>query len=126
MTRITWIIIVLIVVSIMVTCSEVVLRFSILADEGRAANGAGDGAVQGMGMSMDKIAIAGTLQAAAPFGALKTGTAILTRRLKRRHHTGSLGAASPSPVAGTGQFTCPDWMDCVPKSGFEMPAELDQ
>lgn len=34
MSRITWIIIVLIVISILVTCTEVLLRFSILAKQG--------------------------------------------------------------------------------------------
>lgn len=42
MTRITWIIIVLIVLSILVTCTEVFLRFAILA-EGKG-NGSGKGA----------------------------------------------------------------------------------
>jgi hypothetical protein len=37
MTRITWIIIVLIVLSICVTCLEVLLRFAILSSKGRAA-----------------------------------------------------------------------------------------
>lgn len=36
MTRITWIIIVLIVISICVTCLEVLLRFAILSSKGRA------------------------------------------------------------------------------------------
>lgn len=40
MTRITWIIIVLIVLSILVTCTEVFLRFGILA-KGRGVGGAG-------------------------------------------------------------------------------------
>ena len=37
MTRITWIIIVLIVLSILVTCTEVFLRFGILASEKKGA-----------------------------------------------------------------------------------------
>lgn len=40
MTRITWIIIVLIVLSILVTCTEVGLRFGILAARGK---GGGEG-----------------------------------------------------------------------------------
>jgi uncharacterized Rmd1/YagE family protein len=44
MTRITWIIIILIVLSIFVTCSEVVLRFTILANEKKHA-GAGGAAI---------------------------------------------------------------------------------
>ncbi|KAF1985618.1 DUF155-domain-containing protein [Aulographum hederae CBS 113979] len=48
MTRITWIIIVLIVLSIFVTCSEVFLRFGILTGR-RARDGVGAG---GMGMGM--------------------------------------------------------------------------
>lgn len=41
MTRITWIIIVLIVLSILVTCTEVFLRFAILAaGKGKEGNGA--------------------------------------------------------------------------------------
>jgi uncharacterized Rmd1/YagE family protein len=43
MTRITWIIIVLIILSILVTCTEVFLRFGILA-KGRGAGGEGAGA----------------------------------------------------------------------------------
>ncbi|KAF2483240.1 hypothetical protein BDY17DRAFT_280186 [Neohortaea acidophila] len=47
MTRITWIIIILIVLSILVTCTEVVLRFAILASEkgkeGGSRVGVGDG-----------------------------------------------------------------------------------
>ncbi len=39
MTRITWIIIVLILVSIAVTCTEVVLRFAILAKSAGAGGG---------------------------------------------------------------------------------------
>ena len=41
MTRITWIIIVLIVLSICVTCLEVLLRFAILKGRGKAAAGVG-------------------------------------------------------------------------------------
>jgi len=37
MSRITWIIIVLIVISILVTVSEVVLRFALLSSRGRVA-----------------------------------------------------------------------------------------
>ena len=50
MTRITWIIIILIVLSILVTCTEVFLRFGILASE-KANEGKkhGDGG-SGMGM----------------------------------------------------------------------------
>ncbi|KAM3425648.1 hypothetical protein BST61_g7593 [Cercospora zeina] len=44
MTRITWIIIVLITMSILVTCTEVVLRFAILASSGKAKGGAEGGA----------------------------------------------------------------------------------
>lgn len=42
MTRITWIIIVLIVLSILVTSSEVILRFGILAANGGKGKGGGD------------------------------------------------------------------------------------
>lgn len=44
MTRITWIIIVLIVLSILVTCTEVFLRFAILA-RGKIGQGVGEGGV---------------------------------------------------------------------------------
>ncbi|KAK3672710.1 Sad1-interacting factor 3 [Recurvomyces mirabilis] len=44
MTRITWIIIVLIVLSILVTCTEVFLRFAILA-KGKGEKGVGGAAV---------------------------------------------------------------------------------
>ena len=40
MSRITWIIIALIVLSILVTCSEVILRFAILSTRGGAATAA--------------------------------------------------------------------------------------
>lgn len=51
MTRITWIIIVLIVLSILVTCTEVFLRFGILAASGKGKDGGEGGAmmVQGVG-----------------------------------------------------------------------------
>lgn len=51
MTRITWIIIVLIVLSILVTCTEVFLRFAILAASGKDKDGGEGGAlmVQGVG-----------------------------------------------------------------------------
>ena len=39
MTRITWIIIILIILSILVTCTEVFLRFGILASSGKSAGG---------------------------------------------------------------------------------------
>ena len=48
MTRITWIIIILIVLSILVTCTEVFLRFGILASE----KGKGDAAKKALGMMM--------------------------------------------------------------------------
>lgn len=41
MTKITWIIIVLIVLSILVTCTEVFLRFGILSGAGKAKPGPG-------------------------------------------------------------------------------------
>lgn len=41
MTRITWIIIVLIIISICVTCLEVLLRFAILHSKGRAVGAEG-------------------------------------------------------------------------------------
>lgn len=50
MTRITWIIIILIILSILVTCTEVFLRFGILASD-KAKEGAGKGVV-GLGMEM--------------------------------------------------------------------------
>lgn len=50
MTRITWIIIVLIILSILVTCTEVFLRFAILAGE-RGNESKGD-VVGGEGMRM--------------------------------------------------------------------------
>ncbi|OQN96317.1 hypothetical protein B0A48_17573 [Cryoendolithus antarcticus] len=53
MTRITWIIIVLILVSILVTCTEVLLRFAILVKSGGAGGAGKEGAggtVFGMGM----------------------------------------------------------------------------
>ena len=40
MTRITWIIIILIILSILVTCTEVFLRFAILAGEKKGAGAA--------------------------------------------------------------------------------------
>ena len=40
MTRITWIIIILIILSILVTCTEVFLRFGILASSGKKDTGA--------------------------------------------------------------------------------------
>ncbi|KAK3114369.1 Sad1-interacting factor 3 [Teratosphaeriaceae sp. CCFEE 6253] len=49
MTRITWIIIVLIVLSIAVTCTEVVLRFAILAKSGGSGKGGKALGVGGMG-----------------------------------------------------------------------------
>jgi len=45
MTRITWIVIVLIVLSILVTCTEVFLRFALLATAGKGKEGGGGGAV---------------------------------------------------------------------------------
>ncbi|EMC98939.1 hypothetical protein BAUCODRAFT_31216 [Baudoinia panamericana UAMH 10762] len=50
MTRITWIIIVLIVLSILVTCTEVFLRFGILAKEKLGRTG-GAAVVRGLGVS---------------------------------------------------------------------------
>ncbi|KAF1914443.1 hypothetical protein BDU57DRAFT_519454 [Ampelomyces quisqualis] len=65
MTRITWIIIVLIVISICVTCLEVLLRFAILKGRGKAV---GEG-VQTMGLvGIDKVGMAGpSLLAARSF-----------------------------------------------------------
>lgn len=40
MTRITWIVIILIILSILVTCTEVILRFAILAASGKKEKGA--------------------------------------------------------------------------------------
>lgn len=52
MTRITWIVIVLIILSILVTCTEVFLRFAILASgkgkEGSAVCGVGNGSAAGV------------------------------------------------------------------------------
>jgi uncharacterized Rmd1/YagE family protein len=45
MTRITWIIIVLIVLSIMVTCLEVIIRFALLASSGKNKEGGDMGAM---------------------------------------------------------------------------------
>ncbi|KAF2112017.1 hypothetical protein BDV96DRAFT_498724 [Lophiotrema nucula] len=56
MTRITWIIIVLIVISICVTCLEVLLRFAILHGKGRAVGAIGDA---GIGSLVRKPALAG-------------------------------------------------------------------
>lgn len=47
MTRITWIIIVLIILSILVTSSEVILRFGILAASGKGDGSHGSGNVVG-------------------------------------------------------------------------------
>lgn len=47
MTRITWIIIILIVLSICVTCLEVLLRFAILSAKGKAGAAVGEGVVAG-------------------------------------------------------------------------------
>ena len=51
MTRITWIIIVLIVLSILVTCTEVFLRFGILASE----KGKGDAAKKALAMAIGRV-----------------------------------------------------------------------
>lgn len=67
MTRITWIIIVLIIISICVTCLEVILRFAILSKSGKVTtgDGLGDadfGARQGgvnMELVMRRSAVAG-------------------------------------------------------------------
>lgn len=56
MTRITWIIIVLIIISICVTCLEVLLRFAILHGKGKVVSG-GEGA--NVGLMMRKSAVAG-------------------------------------------------------------------
>ena len=52
MTRITWIIIILIIISICVTCLEVLLRFAILHSKGRAVGAES-------GLLMRKSAVAG-------------------------------------------------------------------
>lgn len=51
MTRITWIIIILIILSILVTCTEVFLRFAILASE----KDKGDSAKKAMGLMIEKM-----------------------------------------------------------------------
>ena len=51
MTRITWIIIVLIVLSILVTCTEVFLRFGILASE----KGKGDAAKKALALAIGRV-----------------------------------------------------------------------
>jgi hypothetical protein len=50
MSRLTWIIIILICLSIIVTCSEVFLRFGILSSRGAGAKGP-DGVVDGLLMA---------------------------------------------------------------------------
>lgn len=65
MTRITWIIIVLIIISIFITCLEVILRFAILSKRGKMVVGGdtvGTTGVHGgpaMEMVMRKSAVAG-------------------------------------------------------------------
>ena len=71
MTRITWIIIVLIVLSILVTCTEVFLRFGILAGAGGKA-AAGSGGVVDRGS--DIVGVVAGLGARAVEGVAK-GTA---------------------------------------------------
>jgi hypothetical protein len=51
MTRITWIIIVLIVISILVTCTEVFLRFGILASD----KGKGDAAKKALALAIGGV-----------------------------------------------------------------------
>jgi hypothetical protein len=51
MTRITWIIIVLIVISILVTCTEVFLRFGILASD----KGKGDAAKKALALAIARV-----------------------------------------------------------------------
>ena len=58
MTRITWIIIILIVLSILVTCTEVFLRFAILAGE-KANEGKNGGGKKGIEVLAGMLGVSG-------------------------------------------------------------------
>lgn len=60
MTRITWIIIVLIILSICITCLEVLLRFAILTKRGKVVSG------EAMGMGMANGTVGGSLKGMSP------------------------------------------------------------